>query len=104
MARPVVSVTWRLDPTLFGQLQQAARRKGVSVQAYASDALRRAVDEEPKPEKEENHNLEADARWLDGDLSRLGEFEPYDWGPDGVPEVTPIAFDAGVGFTVADRT
>ena len=104
MARPVVPVTWRLDPALFERVQRAARRRGVSVQAYASDALRRAVDEEPEPASQENQPLKTDSQWLDGDLSRLGEVEPYAWGPDGVPEVTPIAFHPGVGFTVADRT
>lgn len=31
--------------------------------------------------------------WLDADLSRLGEIEPYDWGPEGPPAGKPIAWD-----------
>jgi hypothetical protein len=39
--------------------------------------------------------------WLDSDLSRLGEYEPYDWG-DTDPESVgkPISYVAGQGFTV----
>ncbi len=34
-----------------------------------------------------------DREWLDSDLSRLDELEPYDWGPDGPPKGKPIAWD-----------
>lgn len=34
-----------------------------------------------------------DRTWLDADLSRLGEVEPYDWGPDGPPKGKPITWD-----------
>ena len=34
-----------------------------------------------------------DRAWLDADLSRLGELEPYDWGPDGPPKGKPITWD-----------
>jgi hypothetical protein len=39
--------------------------------------------------------------WLDSDLSRLGEYEPYDWG-DIDPETRgkPISYKAGQGFIV----
>lgn len=34
-----------------------------------------------------------DGAWLDADLSRLSELEPYDWGPDGPPKGKPITWD-----------
>jgi hypothetical protein len=39
--------------------------------------------------------------WMDADLSRLGEYEPYDWG-DTDPESVgkPISYVAGQGFIV----
>jgi hypothetical protein len=39
--------------------------------------------------------------WLDSDLSRLGDYEPYDWG-DTDPETMgkPISYKAGQGFIV----
>lgn len=47
-----------------------------------------------------------DLEWLDSDISRLGEHEPYDWG--GVDPLTlgkPVRYLAGVGFVVdGDKT
>jgi hypothetical protein len=39
--------------------------------------------------------------WLDSDLSRLGDYEPYDWG-DTDPESVgkPISYEPGQGFMV----
>jgi hypothetical protein len=31
-----------------------------------------------------------DRAWLDADLSRLGDYEQYDWGPQGVPKGQPM--------------
>jgi hypothetical protein len=96
MPRAVIPVTWRLDPALFAKVQAAARRRGLSVQAYASDALRRAVEDEP--DVDVSAIPVADARWLDADLSRLDEFEPYDWGTGGLPELEPVRFPNDSGF------
>ncbi len=41
-----------------------------------------------------------DREWLDADLSRLGEIEPYEWGPEGPPAGLPIRYEPGVGFVV----
>jgi hypothetical protein len=41
--------------------------------------------------------------WTDADLSRLGDYEPYDWGntdPETVGK--PISYKAGQGFIVHD--
>ena len=40
---------------------------------------------------------EEDRAWMDSDLSRLGEFEPYEWGPAGPPEGRPIRYVPGRG-------
>ena len=43
-----------------------------------------------------------DQAWMDSDLSRLGEYEPYDWGPEGPPAGRPIRYQPGVGFVIED--
>lgn len=43
-----------------------------------------------------------DRAWLNSDLSRLGEYEPYDWGTGGVPKGQPVRYVFGVGFMVED--
>lgn len=35
--------------------------------------------------------------WMDADLSRMSEIEPYDWGPDGPPKGKPIVWNAESG-------
>ena len=44
-----------------------------------------------------------DRVWLDADLSRREEIEPYDWGPEGPPEVKPVRYTVGIGFVVEGR-
>jgi len=95
----VVPVTWRFDPDLFARVQTAARARGISVQAFAAQALAQA-DGGPASAQ---HTTE-DRAWLDTDLSRLGEIEPYDWGPDGPPPGRPLRYVPGRGLvTDGDR-
>ena len=49
---------------------------------------------EPEPLTEE------DRGWLHSDLSRLGEVETYDWGPEGPPDSLPIRYEPGVEFVI----
>jgi hypothetical protein len=96
--RAVILVTWRLDAGLFERVQAAARSRGVSVQAYASEALRRALADEPDVMSDPASVLTADHGWLAAEESRLSELEAYDWGPEGVPELEPVTFRPGAGF------
>jgi hypothetical protein len=42
-----------------------------------------------------------DRAWMDSDLSRLGKFEPYDWGElDPATAGHPIVFEEGRGFVI----
>ncbi len=43
-----------------------------------------------------------DRAWLESDLSRLGEFEPFDWGPQGPPQGQRVSYEPGVGPVVED--
>jgi excisionase family DNA binding protein len=67
-----------------------------------------AEDAQPRPSRLRQHKPDvveraeagADAAptaWLDADVSRLGEYEPYNWGPDGPPAADPIFWDAASG-------
>ena len=94
---PRVSITWRVHAPLLAKVKAAAHRRSLSVQAYASDALWRAVQSDLAP-------LDAsDAIWLGEDLSRLEELPPFDWGPEGPPAAKPITYAPGFGFTIASR-
>lgn len=104
---------WRLDPVLYEAVRAAAHAAGVSVQAFAHQALRAAVEATGSSGTgaREGGRLEPggagptaeDHAWLDTDLSRLGEFEPYDWGPDGPPRGRPLRHIPGQGLVVEDR-
>jgi hypothetical protein len=43
---------------------------------------------------------DADRAWLESDLSRLGEVEPYDWGPSGPPVGKSLRYVPGSGVVV----
>ncbi len=91
MAKAQVPVTWRLDPELFARVEAAARAEGKSVQAFASEALAKAVDDlAPMPSDE-------DRAWLDADM---GELPAYDWGPDGPPAGRPVRYAPGRGLII----
>lgn len=44
-----------------------------------------------------------DRTWLESDLSRLEELEPYDWGPGGPPKGGPLRYRAGTGVVIVDE-
>lgn len=41
--------------------------------------------------------LPEDQVWLEADWPGLGEVDPYDWGPLGIPQGKPIRYVPGVG-------
>jgi hypothetical protein len=55
----------------------------------------------PSPSKHTEMTQE-DLDWLNADLSRLGEYEPYDWGSQGPPDAKPVQFDDRQGWVVED--
>lgn len=50
-----------------------------------------------------NRPLPEDRVWLEADGSGLGEVEPYDWGPLGIPKGKPIRYIPGVGPVIASE-
>ncbi|MEX2535439.1 MAG: hypothetical protein WD273_07520 [Trueperaceae bacterium] len=45
---------------------------------------------------------EGSEAWLDSDLSRLGEFEPYDWEEGEAEEGEPVRYEPGVGIVAGN--
>ena len=107
MPKAVVPVTWRLEPALYEAVRAAAQAAGLSVQSFAREALRAAVEtagaaSQPAPDRRAEPTDE-DRAWLEADLSRLGEFEPYEWGPSGPPQGRVVRFVPGQGLVIEDR-
>ena len=66
--------------------------------AQEAERYLRALSEGP------TKGLTAEDRvWLDADLSRREEIDPYDWGPVGPPAVKLVRYTIGVGFVVEGR-
>jgi hypothetical protein len=43
-----------------------------------------------------------DQAWMDADLSRLGEFEPYEWEEGEIKDGKPIEYVPGVGLVIKE--
>jgi len=54
---------------------------------------------EAAPEKEDVGS----SMWLETDLSRLGEIEPYDWAPGEIEQGKPLRFVPGKGVVIGER-
>lgn len=73
-----------------GQIPAARVGRGWRISGEAMDAYLRG--EHPA------RRSDAETRgWMDSDLSGLGRFEPYDWGPEGPPETSAVRYRRGVG-------
>lgn len=55
-------------------------------------------------EEEEQELLQREDRaWMEGDLSRLGEFEPYEWEEGELEQGRPVRYEPGVGIVIEDK-
>ncbi|MNS11023.1 hypothetical protein D3C72_425540 [compost metagenome] len=59
---------------------------------------RLAAGSAPAPEPDDE-----DKAWLDADLSRLGDLEPYDWGEDAPLDGEPVRWDSQTGAFLVER-
>ncbi len=51
----------------------------------------------------ENEAMDQEDRdWLESDLSRLGEVEPYEWGEGELEEGQPLKYIPGIGLVIED--
>lgn len=51
--------------------------------------------------KRELKRSNQDIAWLASDLSRLGEFEPYEWAEGEFEDEMPVRYEPGRGLRVA---
>jgi hypothetical protein len=79
-----------VDPELRRRVRMAAASKDQSVKEWLEDVLRREL-------KRSNEDI----FWLESDLSRLGEFEPYEWAEGELEDETPVRYEPGRGLRVA---
>ena len=77
-----------VDPDLRRHVKIAAASKDQSVKEWLEDAIRRELERE------------LDRTWMESDLSRLGEFEPYEWEEGELEEGKPVRYEPGIGFVV----
>ena len=79
-----VKLTIEVEPDLEQRVRAAAATRNISVKEFVKDSLEHVI---------ELHSLGGtalDAGWLESDLSRLGEVEPYDWAEAELDEGQPL--------------
>lgn len=95
-----------VDPELRRRVKIVAASKDLSVKDWIEGAIRGALLAEPQTvskQGEEGIGDRYDRAWLESDLSRLGEFEPYEWAEGELDEGEPVRHDPGTG-AVAENT
>ena len=78
-----------VDPELRRRVRMAAASKDQSVKEWLEGVLERELE----------RTLE-DIAWMEGDLSRLGEYEPYEWAEGELEDETPVRYEPGQGLRV----
>lgn len=77
-----------VDPELRRRVKVAAASKDQSVKEWLEDQIGRELERE------------LDRTWMESDLSRLGEYEPYEWEEGELEEGKPVRYEPGIGFVV----
>lgn len=75
----------------------AALKKRIKLAAVSSDQSVRAWIEQALTGALERQE---DRGWLESDLSRLGEIEPYEFAEGELEQGNPVRYINGVGFVV----
>ena len=88
MARVRLSVD--VEPELRRRVRMAAASKDQSVKEWLEGVLERELK-----------RSDEDIAWMEGDLSRLGEIEPYVWAEGELEDETPVRHEPGRGLRVA---
>ena len=76
---PRVRLSVDVDPELRRRVRMAAAGRDQSVEEWLEGVLERELK-----------RTDEDIAWMDGDLSRLGEFEPYDWAEGELEDEAPV--------------
>ncbi len=78
-----------VDPELRRRVRMAAASKDQSVKEWLEGVLERELE-----------RTDEDIAWMEGDLSRLGEYEPYEWAEGELEDETPVRYEPGQGLWV----
>jgi hypothetical protein len=79
-----------VDPGLRRRVKMAAASKDQSVKEWLEGVLERELK-----------RTDEDIAWMGRDLSRLGEYEPYEWVEGELEDETPVRYELGQGLRVA---
>ena len=79
-----------VEPELRRRVRVAAASRDQSVKEWLEDVLERELK-----------RSDEDIAWMEGDLSRLGEFEPYEWAEGELDDETSVSYEPGQGLRVA---
>ena len=79
-----------VEPELRRRVKMAAASKDQSVKEWLEGVLERELK-----------RTDEDIAWMESDLSRLGEYEPYEWAEGELEDETPVKYEPGRGLRVA---
>lgn len=80
-----------VEPELRRRVRMAAASRDQSVKEWLEEVLEREL-----------RRTSEDVAWMGGDLSRLGEFEPYGWEEGELEDETPVRYEPGAGLRVTE--
>lgn len=98
MSRARLSVD--VDPELRRRVKISAASKDQSVKEWIEGAIKRELLAETQTaiaRDSEGARTREDRTWLERDLSRLGEFEPYEWAEGELDEGEPVSRHSSAG-------
>jgi hypothetical protein len=78
-----------VDPELRRRVRMAAASKDQSVKEWLEGVLERELK-----------RTDEDIAWMEGDLSRLGEYGPYEWAEGELEDERPVRYEPGQGLRV----
>jgi predicted transcriptional regulator len=86
---PRVRLSVDVDPELRRRVRIAAASKDQSVKEWLEDVLERELK-----------RTDEDYAWMESDLSRLGEYEIYEWAEGELENEAPMRYEPGRGLRV----
>jgi hypothetical protein len=78
-----------VDPELRRRVRMAAASKDQSVKEWLEEVLEREL-----------RRTDEDIAWMESDLSRLGEYEPYEWTEGELEDEAPVRYEPGRGLRI----
>jgi hypothetical protein len=78
-----------VEPELRRRVRIAAASKDQSVKEWLEEVLKREL-----------RRTDEDIAWMESDLSRLGEYETYEWAEGELQDEAPVRYEPGRGLRV----